>query len=199
MGKSAMPRKNSAKNDIVMTPPDLAESIVRYFAPKPKPGQHPSLSKTLSYCDPCYGQGSFFQAVARLNKAQEIKLFASGAYDLVPDGKIIQDSRDFYECHLAFDWIISNPPYSHLTDFLAHSFKRADNIVYLVQATAPFFTSRIRLTRQMGFGIKEMLLIDCPDEWKKAKLSFGTGLAAVHWQHGYDGGIKMTDVRKYVE
>lgn len=44
----------------------------------------------------------------------------------------IDEGIDFFNYDKKVDWIITNPPYSILEQVLEHSFKIADNIVYLV-------------------------------------------------------------------
>ena len=99
----------SAEKDIVYTPQDLALDMIRYFSP------------TGVCLDPCSGNGAFF--------------------DHLPEGSEwcdIANGRDFYAWNDPVDWIISNPPYSHLLAWLRHSFKVARNIVYLMPSHRVF-------------------------------------------------------------
>jgi hypothetical protein len=44
----------------------------------------------------------------------------------------IDDGRDFFHCSQAYDWIISNPPYSLTRKCFRHAALLADNIVFLI-------------------------------------------------------------------
>ena len=90
-------------NDIVTTPPALAEDIVVHFNPS-------------GIClDPCRGNGVFYTLLPRDSLWCEI-----------------EQNKDFYAFNSKVDWIIGNPPYSHYTAWLRHSLKIAKNIVYLM-------------------------------------------------------------------
>lgn len=168
--RSLMPKKNSASADRVMTDVKVATSIVAHFGPEG------------NCLDPCYGQGAFVDAL--LAEKQRV-------------GKV----RDIYGCELSagadflrfnvrmnarIDWIVSNPPYSILREWLVKSYAVANDIVYLVQAPRPFFTALLRDAEQHEFGIKEMCRIETPKDWRKVMSPFGGGYAAVHWQRGWD-------------
>lgn len=180
-GRKAMPKKNTTTNDNVMTPSWLAEKIVEHFQPRGV------------ILDPCAGDGAFTSAMADLK--------ALGYYCENREGAACYNGCDFFDMPAPeirqVDYIVSNPPYSILTPWLEHSFKIAENVIYLVQATSPFFTARRRLAAEHGFGIREMLYLNCPPEWRAQKLSFGSGLAAVHWQLGWDDGIRETYPRDF--
>lgn len=52
--------------------------------------------------------------------------------ELIKDFCEIDEGLDFFKYNKKVDWIITNPPYSIFDEVLEHSFKIADNIVYLV-------------------------------------------------------------------
>lgn len=92
------------QQDMVFTPEWLAKDIIQYFKPRGR------------CLDPCMGDGAFFKNLPAGSNWCEI---AKG--------------RDFFAYNQHHDWIISNPPYSVLLEWIRHSMKVADNIVYLVQ------------------------------------------------------------------
>ena len=166
-GRVAVQKRNGKKNDLIMTPPPLAEQIVGHYSHL--------IGRRTSYLDPCEGCGAFYGAVKRLcmdNPMMSLEI-----------NKV--NGQDFFDFKFRVDVIISNPPYSVLSDWLCHSFQISDDVVYLVQTTSPFFTKRMRIADEAGFGIVEVYRVSCPFEWRRQKLSFGTGLAAVHWRRGH--------------
>lgn len=176
MGTAMIPRRNQPKNDLVTTPDYLASQIVGHFMPQ--------IGVDLWCMDPCAGEGAFERAMC-------------GHGALRVDSCEKTDGWNFFDHHLhfgdRFDLICSNPPYSILSDFLEHSFKLADNVVYLIQPPAALFVKRRRLAREAGFGIREIYYVECPPEWKALGLSFGTGLGAVHWERGWTGPTTHTN------
>lgn len=142
------------ESDVVMTPLEVARSIVSHFKP----------SGTI--LDPCRGNGAF--------------------YDLMPgaDWCEIREGRNFYDCSTRYDWIVSNPPYSVFSDFLRHSFKIADNILYLIPANKVFNSYKMmREVAEYG-GVAEMFVIG---PGSKLKFPIGFCIAAVHIKKGYKG------------
>ena len=116
-----------AHKDVVFTPPEIARAIVAHFKPSGK------------MLDPCKGDGVFLD-------------FMNGA-----DYCEIQEGIDFFEYEKKVDWIISNPPYSVYSEWLRHSFKIAENIVYLIPINKAFNSSKmLRETYEFG-GIAEII------------------------------------------
>lgn len=170
--RPAIPAKNPASTDVVMTPDYLAREIVEYFQPRG------------AILDPCRGDGAFYQAIRAFCWNKQVR--AEVEWCELPE-------RDFYEYSHRANWIISNPPYSILRPFLQHSYKVADNIVYLVQQPRPFFKAIVEDADKAGFGLKEIYRVKTPQEWRKLvkpngkKFSpFGGGYCAAHWQRGWD-------------
>lgn len=161
MGKSLIPQGGS---DLVMTPDYLAKKIVAHFNPFGK--------KCL---EPCKGDGAFIRAFSELG--------------INPEWCEITEDNDFFNYKDKVDWIITNPPYSILSDFLEHSLTVANNIVFLVLGNAMFFKKRIRLIREAGYGFKEFIFVDTPPApWPQ----FGIQLAVVHIQKDYSGSVRFT-------
>ena len=152
------PNKNTPDKDIVYTPRDLALNIINHYKPSGK------------VLDPCKGDGAFS--------------------DQIPDCLWCEIAlrRDFFNWTESVDWIITNPPWSMMRQFLEHGYKIADNIVYLTSINHYTTKRRIRDMWDAGFGIKEFYLVDTPKSFPQS----GFQLAAVHQQRGYTGPIAMT-------
>jgi len=152
------PSKNTPDRDIVYTPRDVSLEIINHFKPSGV------------ILDPCKGDGSFSDQI---------------------DGCLwceIELNRDFLEWQTKVDWIISNPPWSKMREFLEHGMEVSDNIVYLTSINHYTTKRRIRDMRDAGFGIKEIYCIPTPKSFPQS----GFQLAAVHTQRGYTGSIAMT-------
>jgi len=148
------------QDDIVLTPVEVAQDIIDHFKPAGK------------CLDPCKGPGAF--------------------YDRLPldsDWCELKDGRDFFDYNLQVDWIVSNPPYSIFAKFLDHSFKVAENIVYLIPINKPFNSFAILQRIKEWGGIKEIYVV-APG----SKLNFPIGfcIGAVHFKRGYKGEIKIS-------
>lgn len=146
-------------NDCIMTPKWAAQDMIDYFSP------------TGSILEPCRGDGVFT--------------------DLIPNAQYceINEGKDFFSWNQKVDWIISNPPFSIMRKFILHSFKVADNIVYLVPVWKIYLPyGLVKETTKYG-GIKEI-------RWygTGSSLGFpmGNGIGAVHWKRGYNGPIHQS-------
>jgi hypothetical protein len=115
--------------DVAMTPPEVAESVVKHFKPSGR------------ILDPCRGDGAFWRHMPGAEWCE------------------IREGRDFLEWNEPVDWIVSNPPFSVLMGFLMHSFKVADNVVYTIPAAKIWHSiPYLELIRDFG-GIREILIL----------------------------------------
>lgn len=155
------PPKNIPEKDIVMTPEWLAKEIIQHFNPSGV------------ILDPCRGEGAF--------------------YDNFPGNKNewceLSEGEDFLTYNKKVDWIITNPPWSKMQQFLSHGMKVADNIVYLTTINHYTTKKRIRDMREHNFAIKEIYCVPTP---KKPWPQLGFQLGAIHTQRGYSGKITMS-------
>jgi len=155
------PPKNTPEKDIVMTPEWLAKDIIQHFSP----------SGIL--LDPCRGTGAFYDQFDVKTK----------------DWCELAEGKDFLIYNQKVDWIITNPPWSKMQQFLLHGMKVADNIVYLTTINHYTTKKRIRDMRENNFAIKEIYCVPTPQKpWPQ----LGFQLAAIHTQRNYNGGIQMT-------
>lgn len=153
---TAYPKTNQPEQDVVYTPTWLANDIINYYEPKGK------------LLDPCKGDGAF--------------------YDFMPnaDWCEISQGRDFFDYTGEVDWIVTNPPWSMIRQFLEHSFKLpAKNIVFLCNINAVTTRARLNLIKDNGYGIAKFYCMDNPKSpnWPQT----GFQLAAVHIKKDYDG------------
>lgn len=158
---SFIPKHNTPERDIIMTPEPCAIDIISHFSP------------TGSILDPCRGEGAFYN---------------NYPISCEKDWCELEEGKDFFTYDKKVDWIITNPPWSKIKEFIIHSMTIADSIVYLI--TINHFTTkhRMRLIYENNFGIKEFYCIKTPDKpWPQS----GFQIAAVQFERGYTGDIKM--------
>ena len=161
------PPTNQPEKDIVMTPEYLAKDIIRHFNP---------IEGLI--LDPARGQGAFYNNFPNLTYSS-----------CTTDWCELAEGKDFFNYTQKVNWIITNPPWSKMQQFLEHGMKIADNIVYLTTINHYTTKRRIREMRINNFAIKEIYCVNTPSKpWPQA----GFQLAAVHTQRGYKGGIDMT-------
>lgn len=156
------PPKNAPQHDLVMTPRELAREIVEHFGPSGK------------ILDPSRGEGAF--------------------YDCFPDDAEkfyceLSEGTSFFDFTEHVDWIVTNPPWSKMRDFLKHGMSVSDNIVYLCTLNHFLTRARLRDLREYGFGIVEFYGTDNPPKpWPAS----GFQLGAAWLKRGYTGPIHLT-------
>lgn len=155
------PPKNSPEKDIVMTPEWLAKEIIEHFSPSG------------IILDPSRGEGAFYDNFPGENN----------------EWCELGENKDFLTYNKKVDWIITNPPWSKMQEFLLHGMKVADNIVYLTTINHYTTKKRIRDMRNNNFAIKEIYCVPTPIKpWPQ----LGFQLGAVHTQRNYTGDIKFS-------
>lgn len=144
--------------DVVMTPEWCARDVVEHFQP------------TGRVLDPCKGDGAFLK-------------YMPGA-----DWCEIREGRDFYKWETPVDWIISNPPYNILREWMRHSMTLAENIVYLIPVTKVFNSFAAMQELYEWGGPVEVLVYGTG-----SRLGFPLGFAvgAVHFRRGYRDGMRV--------
>lgn len=149
---------NLNPRDKVFTPDDVARDVVNFFKP------------TGRILEPSAGDGAFLR-------------------HLPPDTDWceIEKGRDFFACHEHYDWIIGNPPYSLLEEWLEHSFQLADDVVYVLLFHMVFSTKKRLQKINQDWGIRKIYVLGSAKEIGMA--DFGFLCAAFHFQRGYKGGM----------
>ena len=143
------------KSDSIATPDWCAKDIVEWYQPSGE------------VLDPCSGNGVF------------LKYLPQGSYSCE-----IEQGSNFFDWQKKVDWVVGNPPYSIFIDWLEHSYKIANNIVYLIPSHKLFNPlSCLRMLRDFGM-IKHIRAYDVGRkiEWSRSRQIF-----AVHIQKGYYG------------
>jgi hypothetical protein len=145
--------------DVVLTPDAIAGDIIAHFKP------------TGRILDPCRGDGAFWKQMPGAEWCES------------------RQGRDFFAWYEPVDWIVSNPPYSIFADWLEHSLKIANDIVYLIPLAKVFSAEkRIRDIYRVG-GIVETKLYGSGTE---IGFPFGWPVGAVHIRVGYRGPMAWT-------
>lgn len=144
--------------DVVYTPDSIAHDMVTAFRP------------TGRILEPSKGDGAILR-------------YLPGA-----DWCEISEGRDFFACRERYNWIVGNPPYSILADWLRHSFALADDIVYLIPLIRCWVSSRI-IKDILAFGGIRTILVYEESHFRDWSINFAIG--AVHFQRHYTGGLSV--------
>ena len=83
---------------------------------------------------------------------------------------------------------MTNPPWSLFRKFLVHAMEIADDVYYLITVNHVWTKARIRNLREHGFGIREIYLVDTPQNFPQSGFQVGV----VHFQRGWNGDIHLT-------
>ncbi|MDR1192485.1 MAG: hypothetical protein LBK60_12620 [Verrucomicrobiales bacterium] len=145
------PSRNYKSDDVVQTPVEMAERVVRHFRPAG------------NVLEPCAGDGNFLR-------------FLPGA-----DWCEINRGRDFLQWTGRVDWIITNPPWSQIRVFLNHAMRHADNVVFLMTINHIWTAARLRDLRNNGFAIKEICLLELPETFPISGFQLGAIHIARDW------------------
>lgn len=159
------PSPTKPDQDLVMTPPELADSIVSHFSPWGR------------ILEPCRGDGAFYNALG-----------GSGVCDWCE----IREGRNFLGQYSAreFDWIITNPPWSKdlFNEFLSESMRVAKHVVFLVAMNKLMTRSRMETMDNAGFALREMFRVPRPEKWP----SSGFEYAAMYFAKDWNGQCKIS-------
>ena len=162
----SQPNRNYKSDDEIMTPEYLAEALVNHFKPSGK------------ILEPCKGTGNFLKFLPKDTLWCEIS-----------------EGKNFFDFNDKVNWIITNPPWSQIRKFLQHSMKISKNVCFLFTINHLWTKARIRDIKEAGFGIKEIVIFDTPDNFPP--LGFQVGM--IHLQSKYSGDIIFSDLSKLIE
>lgn len=138
-----VPARNQPENDLVMTPRYLATHIVDFYSPSGR------------LLDPARGQGAFYEALRR--------------YSDDVHWCEVREGVDFLRWRQPVDWIITNPPWSQLREFLQHAMRLSPNIVFLGTLSQFVLKARLRDIAQAGYGVARVLLVrEPPFPWPRS-------------------------------
>lgn len=151
-------------SDVHFTDSALAGAIVQHFQPQ---GQ---------CLEPFKGDGAFLQ-----------HLPADSDYCEILEG------LDFFAHQKPADWIITNPPFSNLTEVFAHAFTLSPDCVFLIPISKYFSSApRLRLAQEYG-GLVEILHVGTGRE---IGFNIGFPFGALHFRKGYRGPITLSHLPK---
>lgn len=173
MGK-AIVAKNG--NDEIMTQTELGARIIDHFQPKGK------------ILEPCIGNGQGFYHYL-LDNGYDVDWCEISFCDCEVMCRV--ETRDFLDYDDKVDWIITNPPFSKIREFLYHACEIADNIVFLCLLPNVFYKKRLAIIKDFGFSIKELIFLPNQEGFPK----FGFQLGVVHYSKEDLDSIKITDWR----
>ena len=156
-----VPTKNGPELDVVYTPRELAQAVIDHFKP------------TGTMLEPCRGSGHFYDAFP----PETVKHYCE-----------IDEGIDFFDWHDPVDWIISNPPWSQFRAFNLHAMSLATSVVWIIPLVHLSGKARVRDVQEMGFGLREIALLDTPRDWPQG----GFQLAAFHLKRGYLGPTRIS-------
>jgi len=157
-------RKNKINNDRIMTPTKFTDAIVKHF----------DINGIV--LEPSCGTGNFITSLKKYKNVTKLYWCE------------IDKNKDFFDFNKKVDWVISNPPFSNVTNFLTHAFEISNNVVFILTLYHIWTRKRREEREKYGFGIKELCIMDYPDNFPKA----GFELGIVHFQKGYKGNIKLS-------
>ena len=172
-----MVRTAGLKNysNVHFTDRKVASDIIRFYDPQGR------------VLEPFRGDGAFFDPL------QEHLNLKQGS---VLDWCEIEQGRDFLAYPDRVDWIITNPPFSTLTEMMAKSFETAKNTVFLIPISKYFSSApRINLSKSMA-GLKHMLHVGTG---RDIGFDIGFPFAAMHFQRGYTGPIFEDNLSEWRE
>lgn len=145
-------------SDVHFTDTELARDIIQHFKPSGR------------CLEPFKGGGAF--------------------YDHLPPGAAyceIEEGLNFFDHHDPVEWIVTNPPFSNLTEVFAHAFHLSENCVFLIPISKYFSSMpRLQLARAYG-GCAEMLHVGTG---RDIGFNIGFPFAALHFKRGYCGPIR---------
>ncbi|MBC8472193.1 MAG: hypothetical protein H8D56_22255 [Planctomycetes bacterium] len=148
------------ESDIVYTPEWVVVDMISYFKPCGK------------ILEPCAGDGAFIKHLPPETEWCEI-----------------ERGRDFYAYSNRIDWIVGNPPYKQILEWLKYSFSLADNIVYLIPMNSPFNSmKRMNIILEWG-GIKS---IRAYGNGSIFGMNYGFAVGAFHFLAKYCGDTNIS-------
>ena len=141
LGRTASTIRNrDVGNDVFFTPAGLVKQLI-----DETPFHHADL-----VLDPFRGDGAFFNT------------FTNPAKDWCE----IEDGRDFFEYADPVDWIVSNPPFSLITETMTHSVKIAQQGFAYIMPTYSLTHHRINMAASFGFNLAKVVFFPTPKAWK---------------------------------
>tara|TARA_R110002126_G_scaffold6404_2_gene33341 strand:- start:4542 stop:5135 length:594 start_codon:yes stop_codon:yes gene_type:complete len=127
-------------NDKIYTPPKVVDIMIDFCGYK----------EGDLVLEPARGLGAIY------DKLKEPKEYCEIEMDL-----------DFFNYNKKVDWVITNPPYSILDNFLKHTYTLCDKFCFLIGMYS-LTPKRIEVMNQNGFYITKMLLTKIPSWFQRS-------------------------------
>ena len=100
-------------------------------------------SKNDSWCDPCYGNGVFYENFPTNNKKYyEINL-----------------GRDYLKCNKKYDWNVTNIPFSKPKEFIFKMAKQSNKGFGILCLANSMTATRLKFLEQLGFHIHSLTIL----------------------------------------
>ncbi len=149
-------------SDVHFTDGEVARRVVAHFAPR-------------GVClEPFAGEGAFLQHLPADARWCEL-----------------QEGLDFFAFEEPVDWIVTNPPFSNLTQVFEHAFRLAQDCVFLIPISKYWSSApRMELAARYG-GLVEILHVGTG---RSIGFDIGFPFGAMHFRRGYQGPIKLTQL-----
>lgn len=117
-------------------------------------------------------------------------------YRWLPEGSPwceITNGRDFFDANDKVDWIITNPPFSNLTEIFKHAFYLSENCVFLIPISKYWSSNpRLKLVANYG-GLKEIYHVGTG---RDIGFDIGFPFAAMHFIRHYSGPIHESHMQQ---
>lgn len=162
---------NTKREDCVQTPKEYAIAITNHFLP------------VGNILEPCRGDGVWYSVLEDYIQHEKYPISTLDYCEILED-------KDFFNYNKHVDWIITNPPYSKMRDFIKHSMELAHNIVFFTSINHLWLKARIRDINGEGFGIKEILLLNSPKEFPQSGFQMG----CFYLQKYHEGNITLSNM-----
>jgi hypothetical protein len=153
-----MTRGQQNYSDVHFTDMRVAEAVCNHYAP------------TGRCLEPFKGGGAFMQFLP-----------AGTAWCEITEGK------DFFQWSEQVDWIVTNPPFSNMTQVMEHSFSVAENCVFVIPISK-YWSSAPRIESVGRYGG----LVEIAHLGRGRDIGFDIGFpfAAMHFKRRYQGQIR---------
>lgn len=145
--------------DVVYTPDWVACDMVSFFKPSGE------------ILEPCCGDGAFMKYLPFAHWCE------------------IEKGVDFFQWETPVNWIVGNPPFSTINLWMEHSFKFADNVLFLMPMNKPF-NSLYRMKQILEYG--DIRAIRAYGHGKLFGMDYGFAVGAFWFQRGYRGATEIT-------
>lgn len=139
-------------NDKFYTPDWVAKDMVEFFHPYGE------------ILEPCKGEGVFLKYLPEAHWCE------------------IDEGRDFFQWTKPVTWIITNPPYSILTEFFLQALMVAENIVFLLPMNTFFMKGELQKTIWQWGWIRHIRIYG---KGRSLNFPMGNPVAAFHFRRGY--------------